>query len=146
MRKGSKKKTFRTRRRGMVGISIIIGTLLFSATVFAGEVTNYGVYSGHTLTCTSKCYAGYGTAKTLGAVKPYNNYASVVIYRQDGTSQGTTYATGGQAVGSSQTSQAAVATKYGTNLSKAVTYHAIVDSSGSFTDGFLNQLVYTEYR
>lgn len=139
-------KKYHVKRKVSTFICAIFGVMILGVNVYAGERVSTGTNAGYSLTCTSICKIGSGTAKTLGAAKPYNNYASVVIYGKDGASQGTTYGFGGIATGSAQTRTAAVATKYGSNLSKAVTYHAVVDSAGSFVDGFLNQLVYTVVR
>lgn len=126
--------------RMLMMTSFLIGVMAFATVAFAGEKIRTGNYGGFELTCTSICKAGSGTAMTTGATKPYYNYASVVIYGQNGESQGTTYGRGGPTA--TQSSATATATVNGTNLSRAMTYHAVQTESGSFTDGFINQLVY----
>lgn len=147
MKKGMKRNEHRRNRtRGRLAlISAAIGVMVFGTIAFAGEKESEGDYGGFYLRCTSICEAKYGIAKTLGTTKPYYNYAAVVIYGQDGNSQGTTYGTGGP-VSNDEASATAVARMNGNDLLKAVTYHASQTASGSFTDGFLRQLVYTEYR
>lgn len=131
-------------------ISAVIGVVfcfaVFSAAVYAGTVVNTGPYAGHYLTCTSICEEKSGTAKTSGAVNPYNNYASVVIYGQDGKSQGTTYSIESNTVDDAEARLPAVATVRGKNLKHAVTYHALTNTSGAFLDSFLKQLVYSVDR
>lgn len=127
-------------------IGMVFCFMVFSVTVYAGTVVHITPYAGHDLTCTSICEKGYGTAKTSGAVKPYNNYAAVVIYGQDNKSQGTTYSIGSETLGNSEEKLSAVATVRGTNLKKAVTYHALTNTSGAFLDSFLEQLVYSVAR
>lgn len=136
----------RRNRRISAMIGMVFCVMMFSVTVYAGTENNIKNYAGFDLTCVSICENKKGTAKTTGATKPYNNYASVVIYGQDGKSQGTTYAIGSETVGSSESKVAAVATVSGTNLKNAVTYHAVTNSDGAFIDSFLKQLVFSVDR
>ncbi|MCM1494955.1 MAG: hypothetical protein NC089_04070 [Bacteroides sp.] len=127
-------------------LGIVFCFMLFSVTVYAATVINTGRYAGHNLTCTSICEEKTGTAKTYGGVNPYNNYASVTIYGKDGKSQGTTYAIGSDTVDNAEARLPATATVRGSNLKKAVTYHALTNSNGAFLDSFLEQLVYSVDR
>lgn len=138
------------RQRQNRRISTMIGMafcfMVFSVAVYAGTVVHNDTYAGHDLICTSICEKGYGTAKTSGAVKPYDNYAAVVIYGQNGKSQGTTCSYGKETLGSSEQKLPATATVQGTNLKNAVTYHALTNANGAFLDSFLEQLVYSVDR
>lgn len=78
-----------------------------------------------------------GTSTTSGAPDPYLNYANIIIYDEDGKSQGTTYTTG---AGST------TASLKGSKLKKAVTYHAATYSNGAFLEDFREQIVYTITR
>ena len=132
----------RRNRRISAMIGMVFCFMVFSVAVYAGTVVRSGNYAGHDLICTSICEEKTGTAKTLGAVKPYNNYAAVVIYGQDNKSQGTTYSIGSETLGNSEEKLPAVATVRGKDLKNAVTYHALTDTNGAFLDSFLKQLVY----
>lgn len=132
----------RRNRRISAMIGMVFCFMMFSVAVYAGTVVNVGRYAEHYLTCTSICEEKSGTAKTSGAVNPYNNYAAVVIYGQDDKSQGTTYSIESETVENAEARLPAVATVRGKNLKKAVTYHALTNTSGAFLDSFLEQLVY----
>lgn len=124
-------------------IGMVFCFMVFSVTVYAGTVVHTDPYASHYLTCTSICEEKYGTAKTSGAVNPYNNYAAVVIYGQDNKSQGTTYSIESETVENAEARLPAVATVRGKDLKNAVTYHALTNTSGAFLDSFLEQLVYS---
>ena len=136
----------RRNRRISAMIGIVFCFMVFSVAVYAGERTRIGNYVSHYLTCTSICEEKSGTAKTSGAVNPYNNYAAVVIYGQDDKSQGTTYSIESATVENAEARLPAVATVRGKNLKKAVTYHALTNTDGAFLDSFLEQLVYSVDR
>lgn len=142
IRKDSIAKRRRDKRKCSAMLCIVFFVMLFGITVYAGERYETGEYDGHYLSCVSICEKTYGTGKTNGAVKPYYNYAAVIIYGQDGKSQGSTYAVNKNIVGSQEARLTSVATVKGSNLRSATTYHALVNESGGFTDSFLEQLVY----
>lgn len=136
MKKTTSKQVKKRRiRRGVMmaacALCLVIG---FGGKAYAEEGDWYGSiwlnYNG-SITATR------GTSTTSGAPDPYLNYASVVIYGEDGKSQGTTYTTG---AGST------TASLKGSKLKKAVTYHAAVYTNGAFLEDFSEQLIYTVTR
>lgn len=146
IRKDSFAKRQRNKRKCSVMLCTVFFVMLFGITVYAGEKYNSDTYDGHYLNCVSICEKSYGTGKTNGAVKPYYNYAAVIIYGQDGKSQGSTYAVNKNIVGSQEARLTSVAKVKGSNLKSATTYHALVNESGGFTDSFVEQLVYSVDR
>lgn len=136
----------RSKRMFSAAVCAACLVMLFGITVYAEEQRHNDRYAGHELSCISICEKTYGTAKTEGAVKPYYNYAAVIIYGQDGKSQGSTYAVNKNVVGSQEGRLTSVATVKGSNLKSANTYHALVNESGGFLDSFVEQLVYSVGR
>lgn len=96
-----------------------------------------GIYGGFHLTYDGSITKSRGTSTTSDIPDPYFNYASVVIYGTGEKSQGTTYTTGRGST---------TASKVGSNLQKAVTYHAATYSDGAFLEDFKEQIVYTVER
>lgn len=127
-------------------LTIMLGCIWGTISVFAKTIENTKKYNGIDLHCISECERTKGVAKTYGATKPYGNYAAVVIYGQNNVSQGTIYNTKYTSSSSAEAANMAIAKRSGSNLKKAVTYHAVVNGDGSFTDSFLEQLVYTVER
>ncbi len=120
------------RRRIAVGICALFGIVILGGNAY-GLTGEYGdLYLTYDATIT----ATKGTSTTSGTPDPYLNYASLTIYNKNG-SQGTTYTTGKGSTTASLT---------GSNLTKNVTYHAAVDSSGAFLYDFRDQIVYTVTR
>lgn len=130
----SKQVKKRQIRRGVMmaacAICLVIG---FGGKAYALS----GQYGNIELTYDGSITATRGTSTTSGAPNPYLNYASVVIYGGDGKSQGTTYTTG---AGST------TASLNGSNLKKAVTYHAATYANGAFLEDFRKQIIYTVTR
>lgn len=127
-------KKRRIRRGAMVAACAMCLVMGLGGKAYAGSLP----YGDIWLNYDGSVSASWGTSTTSGAPDPYLNYASVVIYGDDDTkSQGTTYTTG---AGST------TALRKGTNLKKAVTYHAATYTNGAFLEDFRKQIIYTVTR
>lgn len=110
---------------------LLCSPLVVSAT--SGSAT----YAGYTLSYTCTVSATKGTATTVGAHKPYSNYALIIVYNKSGKSKGSDvdYGLPGTAQSSAKAT-ASVTNKL--TLYKAMSNHAVADSSkqliGKYTE------------
>ncbi len=119
----------------LVLVGLLCSPLIVSAT--SGSATYASINLDYTCTVSST----KGTATTNGAVKPYSNYASVIVYDKDGNSKGGDVDYGlPRAQQSSAKATATVGGKLG--LKKALGNHAVANSSKNLI-GSYDELIVT---
>lgn len=125
--------------RKTVFLLVLVGLLCSPLIVSAESGTKK--YAGFYLDYTCTVSSTKGTATTIGAQKPYSNYALIIVYDKNGKSKGSAVNYGlPTAIQSSAKATATVAGKIG--LQKAVGNHAVANSSKNLI-GSYDELIVT---
>lgn len=109
---------------------LLAGVMICSFGTLAQAAT--GRYNAFILDYNCTLKSSYGQAKTGGAVYPYYNYATVVVYK-NGTSKGLATSYGKNAA-------TANAKKTGSGLTRAKSYHAVTYQDKTHIEPWVEQL------